>query len=429
MAGIPDPARPQRSATEGTMHRLADTSPAASGVEAPGTMLPDRRRIAVALAGFCAFINLYSPQAVLPLLAQEFGVGVADISTTITAGTLAVAFIAPFTGTVADVIGRKRIIAAAMFSLAIPTAMVALAPDLRTMILWRLLQGLMLPPIFVVTVAYIAEEWPRREAVAVTGIYTLAAGLGGFFGRFLPGVLADLLDWRRAFMSLAAITLALAAGVAVLLPRERNFVGSEGMRASATHMLRHLRNPQLVATYAVGSGVLFMFVATFTYVNFLLAAPPFNLSPSLLGSIFVVYLVGAAMAPLAGRLVDRFGRRRVVVSVIGLWMCGLCLTLISSLPLIVLGLTISAACGFQCQTLATSFVATSAEQGHSSSVGLYVTCYYLGGSIGGALPGLAWNAAKWPGCVATMLVVLILMAVTVGHFWKGPPAPDRPLPG
>ena len=62
-------------------------------------MISDRRRVAVALAGFCVFLNLYAPQAVLPLLAHEFAVGAGEASLAITASTLAVALIAPFTGT------------------------------------------------------------------------------------------------------------------------------------------------------------------------------------------------------------------------------------------------------------------------------------------------------------------------------------------
>ena len=66
-------------------------------------MLSDRRRVAVALAGFCVFQNLYAPQSVLPPLAGEFAVGAGEASLAITASTLAVALIAPFTGTFADV--------------------------------------------------------------------------------------------------------------------------------------------------------------------------------------------------------------------------------------------------------------------------------------------------------------------------------------
>lgn len=383
-------------------------------------MRVEARRIAVALAGFACFINLYAPQALLPSLAQEFGSGAADISLTITATTLAVALIAPFIGTVSDVLGRRRVIVTAIFALVAPTVMVALSSTLHWMILWRFVQGLALPPIFAVTVAYIGEEWPPAQAVAVTGLYTSVSGLGGFSGRFLTGVIADLTNWHIAFLSLAALTLGLAIGVTVLLPTERRFVRSRSFAASGRQMLRHFLNPQLVATYAIGFGVLFNFIATFTYLNFHLAAPPFNLSATLLGSIFFIYLMGSAVTSMTGRLVAAFGRQTLILATIGVWICGLTITLVPALPVILAGLTLATVCGFLCQAVSTAVVAVAAKEGHSSAVGLYVTCYYVGGTVGGALPGLIWARAGWPGCVAMVAAALTLMALIVRLFWREP---------
>ena len=383
-------------------------------------MILDRRRVAVALGGFAVFLNLYAPQSVLPLLAGEFGASAGETSLTVTASTLAMALIAPFTGSFADVVGRKRVITAAMFALVVPTAMVALAPGIHALVFWRFVQGLAMPPIFAVMVAYIGEEWPPHEAIGVTGVYTSAASFGGFFGRFITGVLADHVGWRFGFLSLAVVTLALASGVAALLETERRFVRSQDLRTAARQMLQHFRNPPLLATDAIGFGVLFTFIATFTYVNFYLAAPPFRLSATALGLIFLVYLGGSAVAPLTGRAVARFGRRPLVLCAIALWAGGLALTLVPWLPAIIAGLAIGATCGFLCQTVSTSFVALTAERGHSSAVGLYVTWYYVGGSVGGALPGLIWEKAGWPGCVAMVVAVLVLMAAIVWRFWRAP---------
>ena len=122
------------------------------------------RQLAVGLTGFCAFVNLYAPQSILPLLSQEFGATAAEVSTIITVSTLAVAVTAPFTGAIADVLGRKRVIVAAMFVLVVPTLMVGLATSLSAVIFWRAVQGLVLPPIFAVTVAYIGDEWPPQRS-------------------------------------------------------------------------------------------------------------------------------------------------------------------------------------------------------------------------------------------------------------------------
>jgi len=389
------------------------------------------RRLAVGLAGYCAFINLYSPQAILPLLSTEFGAGAAEISAIMTAGTLAVALTAPFTGTVADVLGRKHVIVTAMLVLAVPTIMAAMAPTLSALIFWRFVQGLVLPPIFAVTIAYIGEEWPPHEATAAVGAYTSGASLGGFSGRFVTGILSDVIGWRYAFVALALTTVAGALAISVLLPRERRFVRSEGLIASGKQMLRHFRNPQLIATYAVGFGVLFNFIATFTYVSFRLAADPYNLSPSALGTIFVVYLVGTALTPMTGWVVGRIGRRHFMIGSIGVWILGIALTLLGPLWAILLGLTICAGCGLLCQAVSTGYVTITAQAGRSSAVGLYVTSFYLGGSFGAALGGIAWTLAGWPACVAMVVVMLAIMATIVATAWTRttktvPPSPIEP---
>jgi len=377
------------------------------------------RKIAVATAGFCAFLNLYSPQALLPALAREFGAGAAEISTIMTASALAIALTAPFTGALADVLGRKRVITAAMLAVVVPMAGAALAPDVGALIAWRFVQGLLLPPIFAVTVAYIGDEWPPAEVAGVTGVYIAGSSLGGFCGRFLPGLLGDLIGWRGAFLALAALSLLGAVTLALLLPREKGFVRSEGLAASGRQMLQHLRNPQLVATYAIGFGVLFNFIAVFTYVSFHLAAPPYDFSSTLLGAIFVTYLAGTAIVPATGWMMARLGRRRFTLAVLAAWACGALLMLAPPLAPILAGLTLCAMCGMLCQTIATGYVTASAREGRSSAVGLYVTAFYVGGSMGAFLPGLAWEEAGWAGAVAMVLAMLAVMAVVAALAYRG----------
>jgi YNFM family putative membrane transporter len=376
------------------------------------------RRAAVGIPGFCAFLNLYAPQSLLPLLAQEFSATPADVSLTMTATALAIAITAPFAGAIADVLGRKRVIVAAMLLLALPTVMIALAPSLSALVFWRFVQGLVLPPVFTVVVAYIGEEWPPAEATGVTGLYMAATSVGGFSGRFFAGLLADTIGWRSGFLAIAAVTCACGLAVAAILPRERNFVRSEGLIASARHMLHHLRNPQLLATFAVGFGTLFNFIALFTYVNFVLAAPPFNLSATLLGAIFITYLAGAVAVTMLGRAVARFGRRSFIIGVIVVWAAGALLTLVPALWAIIGGLAIAAACGFLTQATSTAYVAITAASGRTSAIGLYATSFYVGGGFGATLPGLTWATGGWPACVAMVIVMQIMMAAVICFAWK-----------
>ena len=273
------------------------------------------------------------------------------------------------------------------------------------------MQGLLLPPIFAVTVAYIGDEWPSAEVAGVAGVYIAGSSLGGFCGRFVPGVLGDLIGWRGAFLALAVLSLAGAAIVALLLPREKGFVRSEGLGASARQMLRHLRNPQLLATYAIGFGTLFNFIAVFTYVSFHLAAPPYLFSSTLLGTIFVTYLVGTVVSPMTGWAIAAFGRRPFIIGVIALWAAGAVLTLAAPVVAIIAGLILCAACGMLCQTVSTGYVAAIAKEGRSSAVGLYVTAFYVGGSMGAFLPGLAWEAGGWPASIAMVVAMCAAMAL------------------
>jgi predicted MFS family arabinose efflux permease len=382
----------------------------------------DLRRLAVAINGFCTFLNLYSPQALLPELSREFGATAAEISAIMTASTLAVALTAPVTGAIADVFGRKRVIAFALFAVSVPTVMLTLAHDVHTIAVWRFVQGLFLPGIFAVTVAYIGDEWPPNEVAGVTGLYVTGSSIGGFAGRMVPGALADLIGWRPAFLVLAAMTLVAAVAILFMLPRERRFVRSEGLGASAAQMLRHLRNPQLIATFAVGFGTLFNFIATFTYISFHLAAPPYNFSSTWLGALFFTYLGGTAMTPWTGRLIARYGRRNFVLRVIAVWILGALLLLAPGLPLIIAGLVVCATAGMLCQSVSTGYIALSAKQGRSSAVGLYVTCFYVGGSVGAFLPGVTWASLGWPGAVAMAIAMQVIMAGVVGFFWTRDPA-------
>jgi MFS transporter, YNFM family, putative membrane transport protein len=378
----------------------------------------DQRSLAVATAGFCSFVNLYSPQALLPELAREFGVGAGAISTLMTASTAAIAMTAPFAGAVADVVGRKRLITAAMFAIAVPTLAMAFAGSVPALTVLRFVQGLLLPPIFTVTVAYIGDEWPAGDVARVAGLYVSGSSVGGFCGRFLTGTFADLIGWRAAFAIVAALTLAAALIVARTLTPERRFVRSDGILNSLSYMVRHLRDRRLVATYAIGFGTLFNFIATFTYVSFHLAAPPYLFSPMLLGALFFTYLVGSAVVPWVGRAIALAGRRRLTLGVIAVWIVGALLLLAPPVFVILAGLTLCATCGMLAQTISTGYVTMTANEGRSSAVGLYASIFYIGGSAGAFLTGIAWAAAGWPACVAVIVAMQLIMALIVAAAWE-----------
>lgn len=378
----------------------------------------DPRRIAIVFCAFAAFLNLYAPQAILPLIAQEYGVGAATASLVITASTFAVAATAPFTGAIADVLGRKRVIVAAIALLLVPCAMLPLSTSLNEIIFWRFVQGLLLPPVFAVTIAYVGDEWPPQQATGVIGSFTSASSVGGFMSRFIPGLLIAYVGWRGGFLALAGLVAVCLVVVATMLPRERHFVRASNLTASLRQMVAHLRNPKLLAVYAIGFGVLFNFIAVFTYMSFHLAGPPFFLSAAFIGSIFVVYLAGAAAATLTGRMIGKLGRRVFMLWVLAAWACGTLLMLIPSVPVIVFALAVASICGTLAQAASTSAVAITAQGGTSSAVGLYVTSFYVGGTFGGWLTGLAYETGGWPATLSLVLAMQAIMAAIVATTWS-----------
>jgi YNFM family putative membrane transporter len=367
---------------------------------------------AVMLAGACTFLNVYATQPLLPVLREEFHGTEFQVSLTISAATIAVAIIGPLIGWAAEAIGRKRVIVPALFALVVPTALAATSRSLNQLIFWRFLQGICVPGVSVVMAAYINEEWAGRRLGSAMTSYMSGTILGGFLGRLTAGITAEHMNWRISFVFLAIITFFGALGVRQWLPKAKNFTRAN-LSGATEEALRHMRNPGLLANFVMGFMILFVLIGAFTYVNFYLAAPPFDLSPALLGSIFAVYLLGAITTPLSGILLDRSGIVPTLNLALGLSVTGLLLTLFHSLPVVLVGLAVFSSGAFISQAAASIQTAALAGRARSSAAGLYVTSYYAGGSLGAMVPAWTWSHYRWPGCVA-LLVAASLLGIGFG---------------
>lgn len=354
------------------------------------------------LAGMCTFLSIYSTQPLLPLLRQIFHASEFAVSLTVSATIFATALTAPIIGMIAERRGRKKLIVPSLFLLTIPTALAATSTSLGALIFWRFAQGLFVPGVIAVMLAYINEEWAGRGVGHAMSSYVTGTVIGGFLGRFLSGMIATHWNWRAAFLVIAAHNLAGAILVRAWLPLAENFVRAEHWKQVADHAKQHLRNARLLANFGMGATALFTLVGCFTYANFYLAAPPFRLDSAQLGSIFFVYLLGVVITPQSGRFLDRFGFRRTAILYCGMMIAGLLFTLVRSLPLVIFGLAIFSSGVFVGQAAATVQTGTIAGRARSSAAGLYVAFYYLGGSIGATLTGLFWRWKGWPGCVALL---------------------------
>jgi MFS family permease len=159
-------------------------------------------------------------------------------------------------------------------------------------------------------------------------------------------------------------------------------------------------------------------LATFTYVNFYLAAPPYGLSPAQLGLVFVVYLAGAVVTPFAGRWIDRAGHRIILVVAYAAAIGGILLTLLPAIPVIMTGLALCCSAVFVAQAASNSYIGTVASEARAAAVGLYVLFYYIGGSAGSAIPGYFWTAGGWPACVGLIVAVQGITITLATLFWK-----------
>lgn len=378
----------------------------------------DLQLFAVMLAGACVFLQVYCTQPLLPLLRQIFHASELQVSLTVSAPSLAIALSAPFVGLMAERIGRKKVIVPALFLITIPTLLAATATNLPTLIAWRFAQGLFVPGVVAVMLAYINEEWAGRGVGRAMSSYVSGTVLGGFLGRYIAGILTTHTNWRVAFVAIGLLNLVGAFAVRAWLPKAVNFKKAEHLFHALADAKAHLRNPRLLAVFALGFTVLFSIVGCFTYANFYLAAEPFHLNSAQLGSIFFVYLVGVVITPMAGKFLDRYGFRKTAVMFCTMAVTGLLITLIRTLPAVVVGLTVFSTGMFIAQASATVQTGALAGKSRSSAAGLYVTLYYIGGGAGATVTGWFWIGGGWHACV-TLLALMALVSLGLAFVVSG----------
>jgi predicted MFS family arabinose efflux permease len=245
--------------------------------------------------------------------------------------------------------------------------------------------------------------------------------LGGFSGRAVSGIVAAAVGWHASFIALAILTGTVAAVLTFWLPTEPRTQVDAGARTAAGSFGLLLRNRRLMATCAVGFSVLFTQVAMFTYVTFHLAAPPYSLSTMALAWLFVVYLVGAVVTPFAGRWIDIYGHRTGIALAMAIGGAGALLTLVPALPAIVAGLALCATGVFTAQATTSSYIGAVTTRDRALAVGMYSTCYYAGGSTGGALPSIFWATGGWTNCVLLVVAVQLAGAAIAFTQWSDAP--------
>ncbi len=373
-------------------------------------------KLTIGLIGMFAFLQVYSIQAILPVLMMDLSATEVQAGMIVGATILAIAIMSPFLGMLSDAVGRKSFIVGALLFLAIPTALIAQSPNIGWMGMWRFMQGLSVPGITVVTIAYIGEEFEGRALTELMSFYVSGSVLGGFMGRFLLGHLHELIGWRAGYYVMAGMTLIGALWVGKMLPSSRHFVANPNFRSAMQTLGEHLINRYVVTSCLLGACVLFSLVGCFTFINLHLADTPYELSTGALANIFAVYLIGVVITPLSTTLLRRFGSARTVRVAVIISMLGVLLTLVTPLWGIVLGLAIMSSGVFITQAATISYIAVNVKKGRSLASGLYYMGYYTGGTMGAWLCGIAYARGQWSLTVWLLLFVqvLALLVASIG---------------
>ena len=370
------------------------------------------------LAPAFIFANMYTTQAILPVLSLDFNISAPTAGLTVSLLVLAVAIGSLIYGPLSDRIGRKKVMVSASFLVIIPTLLCGFAPNFTTLVVLRALQGLLMPGLTSVAIPYVNEEYEGKGRGLAMGIYVCGLTLGGLFARVGSAALTGFFDWRIALEAFALPTLIAALAMWKFLPettnsqrRETSTVLQRGafFRQPLYDMLLHLRNRRLVGAFIIGFTLFFGFIGTFTYLPYYLTGPTFKLPTIALSLVYLLWLTGV-FSPFAGSIAARIGSRRAIAFSMGLSAIGLLITLIPLLPVVLFGLGLLALGIFATVPAVNLYLGEQAATAKGTAASMYLSLYYFGGSFGAVLPGLALLWAGWPG-VALLCLGMVLIAL------------------
>lgn len=371
------------------------------------------RHVVVAMISFLTLVDLFATQAILPSLTVHYGVTPAAMGFAVNASTIGMAFAGLAVALLGARIDRRAGVSVSLAALTAPTLLLAMAPDIETFTALRIAQGLCMSAAFTLTMAYLAETSSANEIAGMLAAYITGNVASNFVGRLIAALLADQLGLASTFLILAALNL-IGAGVACAGLTRCTRMGMGGRTAGGSRLAAwagHFRNPALVSGFAIGFLILFAFIGTFTYVNFVLVAAPIAVSPMVLGVVYFVFLPSMVTTPLAGLAVRMFGTRPTFWGALTVALAGLPLLVLPSLPAVLAGLALVAAGTFFAQAAATGFIGRAATSDRGSASGLYLASYYTGGLAGAAVLGPVFDGFGWPATVAGVGMSLLLAAV------------------
>ncbi|MFC5363469.1 MFS transporter [Peribacillus frigoritolerans] len=369
--------------------------------------------LALFLGSFVTFADLYSTQPVIPVFAKQFGVSPAMASLTLSFATGTLALCLLLVSFFSENIDRKKIMGTALTLSALLSICVSfIQDDLYILIAIRAIQGAVLAGFPAIAMAYINEEFHPKSLGYVMGIYVSGSSIGGLAGRLIVGVLTDHFSWNIAIGSLGALSLIISLAFWWMLPHSQHAVRVRvSLSRIKTSLINNLRNNRLVLLFGMAFLLMGSFVTVYNFVGIPLMGPPYHLSQTLIGFIFIIYLVGTFSSTWMGKLADQYGRRGVLLIGIAIMLMGALLTLLDPLLLKIMGLALFTFGFFGAHSIASSWVGSLADKSEKAQASaLYLLFYYAGSSIVGASGGLFLMKFGWGGVISAVSILILLAA-------------------
>jgi YNFM family putative membrane transporter len=366
-----------------------------------------RRTMVIGLTAFLTVVDLFATQAVLPSLTRAYGVSPAAMGFAVNSSTIGMAVAGLAVSLFSVHIDRRTGILLSLVALSIPTALLAVAPNLTVFMLLRIAQGLCMASAFTLTLAYLGEECSETDAGGAFAAYITGNVASNLIGRLISAAVADHFGLASNFYFFAAVNLTGAVLVYYTVAQTRPMM-PVGPPVSSPFgaWAEHLRNPQLRAAFGIGFCILFAFIGTFTYVNFVLVRPPLSLGPMQLGFVYFVFLPSIVTTLVAGWAVRRIGVRRTLWSGLALAGAGLPLLLLPKLAAVLLGMVLLGMGTFFAQATVTGLVNRAATADRGSASGMYLASYFAGGLVGTAVLGQVFDRIGWAACVSGIALSL-----------------------
>jgi predicted MFS family arabinose efflux permease len=376
------------------------------------TAVPAASLIIIGLTAFLTVVDLFATQAILPAIASRYSVAPSAAGVAVNAATLGMAIAGVAVAAFSHRINRRIGIFAALFALAIPTALLAHAPNLAVFSALRIVQGLLMSAAFTLTLAYLGERCTAAASAGAFSAYVTGNVASNLVGRLISANAVDHFGLAWNFYLFAVLNIAGGVLVLATIRSAPKMAGHETMQVSPIATLKaHLANPALRTSFAIGFLILFAFIGTFTYVNFLLVRPPLGLGMMGIGLVYFVFAPSIVTTPMAGRLVQKIGACRAMCLGLGVAFAGLIPLLATNLAGVLIGMVMVGVGTFFAQAVATGFVSRAATADRGSASGLYLASYFLGGLVGSFVLGQVFDRFGWLATVAGIGVALALAAV------------------